>query len=141
MAITYRGLLNFVAKGEAPKRIKYGTFIYHWNGCEYEDDTGSRLSEVLQYWTTQAQVTADFLEVITDVLTDEEKEYLGAVIKPYKKHNRINFIQKSKYTNSDFESIHINLDSDFIDLPYFPAGEMYKWMELDRKYTLEELDL
>ena len=71
-----------------------------------------------------------------EILTKEEKDYLSAVIKPFR--NRVSSISK----DGPLEYITISLDGDdFAILPNFGEGTMYKGMKLDKKYTLEELEL
>ena len=72
-----------------------------------------------------------------EILDEVEKEYLRAVIKPFRK--RMTCIKKSRYFN--FEFIILNLDNDGIFLPSFKKGKMYKGMKEDKEYTLEELGL
>lgn len=71
-----------------------------------------------------------------NILDDIEKEYLKAVIKPFK--DRVNYIEKKGNIN---EYISIDLITETISLPYFKEGTMYKEMELNKKYTLKELEL
>ena len=71
-----------------------------------------------------------------EILDKEEKEYLSAVIRPFR--NRVEYIQKKDNRN---EFIKIKLDDEFLYLPYFEKYTMYKDMELNKKYTLKELDL
>lgn len=71
-----------------------------------------------------------------EILDKEEKEYLSAVIRPFR--NRVEYIQKKDIGN---EFIEIELDDEFLYLPYFEKYTMYKGMELNKKYTLKELDL
>ena len=81
------------------------------------------------------------------VLDEKEKEYLSAVIKPFR--DRVIYIKKIDMylgCNKDAEYIFGELDNennvvDAFSLPYFPEGTMYKGMETDKKYTLEELGL
>ena len=79
-------------------------------------------------------------EYVPDILTDKEKAYLSAVIKPWK--NKIKFIEKFEDTY-DKERILIWIIGDCrnIYLPQFEKGKMYKGMELDKNYTLEDLGL
>ena len=92
--------------------------------------------------------SADWWEEYKEpVLTDKEKEYLGAVIKPFR--DRIKYIKKIDIylgCNKDAEYIFGDLGNedyvvDAFSLPYFPKGTMYKGMETDKKYTLKELGL
>ena len=72
------------------------------------------------------------------ILDDVERKYLSEVINPFRK--KISYIRKSK----DFRKKYIKIvlcDGDTMYFPYLANDEMYKGMELDRNYTLEELGL
>lgn len=78
------------------------------------------------------------------VLDYVEKEYLSAVIKPFRKI----IVTVSKHRlNNDLEYIAIRVKSlkedeeENMCFPAFKIGTMYKCMELDKKYSLEELGL
>ena len=81
------------------------------------------------------------------VLDEKEKEYLSTVIKPFR--DRVIYIKKIDMylgCEENCEYIFGELDNkdyvvDAFTLPYFPKGSMYKGMETDKKYTLEELGL
>lgn len=83
-----------------------------------------------------------------DILTDKEKEYLQNVIKPFR--NRVKYITKETEINA-YEFIVMDVinplntsfyfGTEYINLPYFKQGTMYKNMEVGKKYTLEELGL
>lgn len=86
------------------------------------------------------------IEIETPIILDEiEKEYFTAIIKPFKK--RVLYIEKVKVAAFDkyFICIAISkyLDSSKIEYINFPLSqnEMYKGMEANRQYTLEELGL
>lgn len=74
------------------------------------------------------------------ILTEKEKDYLSAIIKPWK--NKIKFIEKFEDTY-DKERILIWIIGDCrnIYLPQFEKGKMYKGIETDKEYTLEDLGL
>lgn len=72
-----------------------------------------------------------------EILDEEEKEYLSAVIKPFR--DKIECIAKHG-VNKEYIDICIRNDYKII-FPYFKSGTMYKGMELNKKYTLEELGL
>lgn len=79
------------------------------------------------------------LEKVENILDDKEKEYLKAVIKPFR--NKIGYIVKRE--NLD-ECIRIAFTNDYdecISLPYFKRGTMYKNMKVNKEYTLKELGL
>ena len=74
------------------------------------------------------------------ILDDVEREYLSAVIKPFRK--KISCIRKSKDFRKGKNYIKIEFcDGDRMFFPNLSNDEMYKEMELDRNYTLEELGL
>ena len=71
------------------------------------------------------------------ILDDAEKKYLSAVIKPFRES--VSSIEKSDIYRD--EAICINTEKRYMVFPPFKAGTMYKGMELNRMYTLEELGL
>ena len=74
------------------------------------------------------------------ILDDVEREYLSAVIKPFRK--KISCIRKSKDPRKGKNYIKIEFcDGDYMFFPNLSNNAMYKGMELDRNYTLEELGL
>ena len=72
-----------------------------------------------------------------EILDKEEKEYLRAVIKPFR--DRIKYIEKNLVGGREY--IRIKITGEFVNFPYFKKGTMYKGMELEKRYTLEELGL
>lgn len=80
------------------------------------------------------------LEQKGGILDKVEKEYLGAVIKPFR--DNVEFIMKDDDAFEHSEFIEINLkDGNYICFPYFVKGRMYAGMCLRKKYTLKELGL
>ena len=74
------------------------------------------------------------------ILDKKEKEYLSYVIRPFR--NRIKYICKNNNEDGDTEFLDVQLDdNDFMAFPNFKKGTMYKGMEANRKYSLEELGL
>ena len=81
------------------------------------------------------------------ILDDAEKRYLAGVIRPFR--NKIKQITKygGHYHNYYYEYIAVMyyvdqaLTTYSFGLPVFPEGTMYKGMEVNRYYTLEELGL
>ena len=76
------------------------------------------------------------------VLDDVERKYLSAVIKPFRK--KVKYIVKiNLFCSPEEQFIRIVIgDLDFINLPNFNKNTgMYKGMEGDKLYTLEELGL
>lgn len=78
-------------------------------------------------------------EYDSKILDDVEKVYLSAVIKPFKKD--IKYIEKWFWVSSS-EYIRICFqNNETLSFPKFKKGTMYKGMELNKRYTLEELGL
>ena len=74
-----------------------------------------------------------------EILDDVEKEYLSAVIRPFK--NKVDGIVKTGgYYDKEFISIVLKGEADS-SFPYFKKNTMYKGMEIGREYSLEELGL
>lgn len=87
------------------------------------------------------------LEIEKQILNDIEKRYLENVLKPFK--DRILFAKKTTIydTDSGYEYVCFkvvtpdNEDYNYLVLPYFIKGTMYKGMKIDKGYSLEELGL
>ena len=73
-----------------------------------------------------------------EILDEEEKEYLSNVIKPFR--YKVEYIIKITSSYSEYIKITIKKDSGLC-FPNFKKGTMYKGMEIEKKYTLEELGL
>ena len=78
------------------------------------------------------------------ILDEKEKEYLSAVIKPFRKH--IITIRKIEYYKYEYIEIVIyrtdeGPSGEVFSFPYFNKGEMYKGMEINKEYALDELGL
>ena len=74
------------------------------------------------------------------VLDEVERKYLSDVIKPFRK--KISCIRKSKDPRKGKNYIKIEFcDGDRMFFPNLSNDAMYKGMELDKKYSLEELGL
>ncbi len=77
------------------------------------------------------------------ILDKQEHDYLRAVCKPYK----VEYIKKTETSlGSQFieivvkSSIYCDLTEGW-SLPYFKLNSMYKNMEVNKKYTIEDLEL
>lgn len=76
-----------------------------------------------------------------EILTEKEKAYLSAVIKPFRKD--VECIVKVKRYSDKKEYIYIMMkpNDSHCRLPVFEKGTMYKGMEADKEYTSEDLGL
>ena len=97
--------------------------------CDYYD------SGKIQEWANS--------EYKVHVLTDEEREYLSSVIKPFRKF--VVYIEKIKYIDGweriTFYSLNLKSWECMTNLPPFQSGTRFKGMKLNKQYKLEELGL
>lgn len=74
------------------------------------------------------------------VLDDKEREYLSYGIRPFRE--KIECIYKHQMPYRDEYYIVVRLkDGDSLMYPRFKGNTMYKGMEVEKEYTLEELGL
>lgn len=76
-------------------------------------------------------------EYVPDILTDKEKAYLSSVIKPFRE--KVKYIKKIDYEKKEYLKIY--LGNEAVPFPFFTKGTMYKGMEVNKNYKLEELGL
>ena len=101
-------------------------------------------SNALQMWERSRAIEElligqyEIIKIQKPILDDKEKEYLSAVIKPFR--DRVISISKKSANYGEFIDILID-EAEDIYLPYFKPGKMYQGMGVNREYTLEELGL
>lgn len=129
-------------------RMKYNDDLTHKTDNRYDVVKVQRY--VPKSFITRSNNNLDcfILETIyerkEEILDDKEKEYLRGVVKPFR--NKIRYIKKYE---SGFRGWLNRIticfkDGDFsgdIDLPPFLPNAMYKGMEIDKEYSLDELGL
>lgn len=139
--------LNYIVKDDNNYRyeldIDYGYWCWSSSMLEKVEDK-KHFKSLPRDFTGTIDVEKGFITNIVEReildLDKEEKEYLSAVIRPFKE--RIMYIALKEGINRDNVYVCIELnDSESIDLPYFKKGTMYKDMKIDRRYTLKELGL
>ena len=81
------------------------------------------------------------VKIPQNILTEQERNYLLSVIKPF----REKILHISKLSSKDGESICIDIrydwEEDSIMLPKFAAGTLYKGMEIGKEYSVKDLGL
>lgn len=77
-----------------------------------------------------------------EILDEVEKEYLRAVIKPFRKRIKkiVKYFVRFDSGHYDFIDIYL-ISGEEITFPYFEQNTMYKGMISGKEYTLEELGL
>lgn len=93
--------------------------------------------------TSSIEYTTSILEWMAQpyerpLLDSTEKKYLSEVIRPFRKE--VTVIKKLG-TPAGKEYILIILKDDCMSFPSFEKGTMYKGMELEKRYTPEDLGL
>ena len=77
------------------------------------------------------------------ILTEEEKAYLSAVIKPFRKF--VVFLEKLESKDGweiiTFYSLNLKSWQCMTNLPPFQSGTRFEGMKLNKQYKLEELGL
>lgn len=79
------------------------------------------------------------LDVNEDILSDKEKEYLSAVINPFR--DKVKYIKKYADENSYEYIVIAFVNYERLVFPSFKKSTMYEGMEANKKYTLKELGL
>lgn len=143
MKISYLKLLEMMKKGKPPKRVMYNDNIYEWEAGEYvlinDENFFITLSEDIVTSLPEALLaTEKVIEIKPKILDEIEKEYLGTIIKPFR--NDVKFIALVS-VSAEKCFIGIRLKRDGISLPIFKREKMYKGMELNKMYTLHDLEL
>ena len=142
--ITYGQLMEMVRTNTQPEEIRTATATYKWDGLNYYRNDGeydhiytkSPLTKYSQKYLSGMKFTYD-----VPVLDDVEKEYLGNIVKPFREYD----LSIRKYDESTIGKEWIVISGHNLDFkatfPMFPKGKMYKGMEVNKRYTLEELGL
>lgn len=111
-------------------------YIWHENELKLVKENKTFFKKLPNDYTGTLEVENGYI-VEKEILDEEEKEYLSAVIRPLK--NKIEYIVKQ---GDNKEYIYIFFENnEYMAFPYFKKGTMYKGMKLYKKYTLKELGL
>lgn len=73
------------------------------------------------------------------ILEEKEKEYLAAVIKPFR--DRVKYITKNIYPAKEEYLLIVMYNGERMSFPTFKKETMYKGMKVYQEYTLEDLGL
>lgn len=122
--------------GIAYIKIYHGINRVYYKGYDVEEFALRWITDFIKWLEKD-----DGEEYKPQILTDKEKAYLSAVIKPFRKN--VECIEKIKTYSVGKEYISITMKKyyDSCELPVFKKGTMYKGMEANKRYTLEELEL
>lgn len=134
------GELKDASKRYSDIDMQLGTalrYVYDWqsddNICDYESE------DIINWFLSEYK---------EPILTDEEREWLSNVIKPFRKtvvcierrHTYYMGVEK-QYIRIHFVQANDEKTDWYIDLPWFEPNTMYTGMKLEYPYNLEELGL
>ena len=133
---------EFKIKGFINKHKLTNDGLMYWSDTQQDWVLSSEIGELLNGLVEIVKLH----EPQKPILDKEEKEYLSAMIKPFR--NRIIYIMKT-YEDDQSEFLEIRskhydankIGDELIMLPSFKKGTMYKCMRTDKEYTLKELGL
>ena len=126
--------------------LKKGDIVYFENAKSRIVDEIYDERKLVQAWNVQDIIKIErpikyetLYEAPKQILTQEEKEYLENVIRPFKEYKQI--IKKAIGFYTQYITIDLVTLSDTIHIPIMESGMKFKGMELDKEYTLKELGL
>lgn len=132
--------VEFKINGESD-RYKIDDNVLYWYNTDYDswETSGSELNDIIENGIT-------ILSRQKQILTDEEREYLKAVIYPVR--DRVKFIHKFARALGNCECLAIDViepyNNQYEDTMYlynFKTDTDFKGMELGKTYTLKDLGL
>ena len=115
-----------------------GEYTVRANDDNSFDDEFLRCVDVLKIERPKYET---IYEAQKEILTQKEKEYLEAVLKPAKENI---YLLKKEFVNDSCYRIRIsnNIKIDKFIIDIYPSDKYsFKGMELDKEYTIKELNL
>ena len=111
--------------------------LVHWSNVYKDWCNSSILNDLL----------TGGVKIAEPILTKKEKEYLSNIVKPFRDRKVV--IEKYEYPQNEHKNECIQISVEFYDktggetvsLPIFKKGTMYKGLESNKCYTLEDLGL
>lgn len=114
-------------------------------------DLGGAIFEVYNRLSNYEGDADDIIEWLCDeyqepILDEVEREYLGNIVKPFKKNNKVTIkLNRTCIDDKTYHYIIIMLENGFtyesFALPKFEKGTMYKNMKVNHTYAVKELGL
>ena len=117
---------------------------YMWD-CQHDDTDMVHLPiygvfEAVRWNDNEPTLIRSIYDYDSQILNNEEKEYLKAVFKPF--HNRVmNVTKSSGGIGVEFIAVELMGDVNTFRLPCFKEGEKYVRMTRECPYTLRELGI
>ena len=102
-------------------------------------------------WINHKNIYSDFflnqtIEIEGEILTNKEKDFLFSLVELFGEFGEVKKIKKCSSTTQEKEwlilgVLNITSEIEYVSLPEFKKGTMFKGMEYAKEYTLEELGL
>ena len=128
MKISYLELLEMIKEGKQPRKVKFNESVYEWRNAMYAKLYEKALNPLLvEEHTDDFLAKVKCIEVVQEILDEKEKEYLSAVIKPFR--NEVLWIKKLDYRDGEY--IKLRTFNTNMVFPDFEKGTMYKVMQYD----------
>lgn len=140
-------LFNMIINGKYDE-IKKLKMFYQDRRIYFDKSLGCNLSSIKFSDTNKKVIHSDMnlleeIKIVEEILDTKEKEYLSNVIRPFRK--QVIWIKKYNFSQEFIEiRIKENIASgqfNNICFPFFEKGTMYKNMEPDKEYMLDELGI
>ena len=134
--VTYRNGLKKIVSGDK----LYGNDLFtslRYYPEDLKDVDGEEKNDIVKVERPVKYETV--FERKEEILDGTEKKYLARVIKPFR-HKIKSIMKRSEYGSLCYIKICLK-NGDDAYLPCFKENSMYKGMEPNREYTLEELGL
>lgn len=127
---------DIVLESLKPCKLKAGLYREGAKIVACKDVSCTDCKERLFKWLTE--------EYKEPVLDDAEKAYLSNIITPFR--NKVDYVQLCSNGITCFVRICVKYYSyrnivEYVNLPLFEKNRMYKKMEINKQYSLEELGL
>lgn len=146
--MTLEEFLKALREGEAVTGDGGETYLKRESGrlSLRSGETGEEIGAALLVSFLEGLLTGDsgYEPYKKPILDDAEKKHLGSFLRPY--GDRVKSVMKDSVVDSR-QRIVVRVAGenggrdDYVPLPSFPKGEMYRGMESDRRYALKELGL
>ena len=146
--MTLEEFLKALREGEAVTGDGGETYLKRESGrlALRSGGTGEEIGAALLISFLEGLLTGDsgYEPYEKPILDGAEKRYLGSFLRPY--GDRVKAVMKESVGDSRQRIVVCVAGEgggkdDYVPLPRFPRGEMYRGMEDDRRYALKELGL
>lgn len=139
--ITYGRLMDMIRNNTQPDKIMADVgATYLWDGLNYYRYGDETVYKSLLSKYSQKYLAGMKFKYELPLLDAVEKEYIGNIVKPFRKNREIK-VTKRSVADKEWITIRGGSTDLSVDLPLFRKGTMYEGLEVDKPYTIKELGL